>query len=85
MYSAVFITVDEFMRAFARHLSILYRAKIHIFLLECKPKPFYIDVVKCPVFSVYTNSYVLIVRIIKVMEETLLPNILTNKVTGYNK
>jgi len=50
MYSAVFITVDEFIRAFARHLSILHKAKINIFLFECKPKLFYIDVVKCPVF-----------------------------------
>ena len=60
-------------------------AKIQIFLFESKPKPFFTDVVKCSVFHIYTNSYVLIVRIIKVMEETLLPNILTNKFTGYNK
>jgi hypothetical protein len=38
----------------------------------------------CPVFSVNTDSYVLIVMIIKVMEETLQPSILTNKVAGYN-
>jgi len=36
------------------------------------------------VYFVYTDSYVLIVRIIKVMEEMLLPTILTNKVAGYN-
>ena len=64
-------------------LHIHTRAKIQIFLFESKPKPLFTDVVKYPVFSVYTNSYVLIVRIIKAMEETLLPNILKNKVTGY--
>ena len=56
MCPPVVVIVNELLQSLAKHVAVICRTNINIFLFQCMPKSFYPDIIKSPVSTIHADG-----------------------------